>query len=176
MNILHDGASGSPVGINGVNATVWLLAATQSRMGHQVALLLRDRPAPGAHEFAKASNIELLLPSNANGLRVDERLWSAFGGALPDVVHMHSVFIPGQAMLARQLIRLGIPYVLTPHGGLAREILDRGRIKKSLYVKLVERPRCIAACALTASFGEEREIRRFLKNEVAHNTPTSHSP
>lgn len=173
MNIVHDGANGSPLGINGVNATVWLLAATQSQMGHQVALLLRDRPTPEAHEFARARNIELILPSETNGLRVDGRLRSAFGGSLPDVVHMHSVFIPGQAMLARQLVRLGIPYILTPHGGLAGEILGRGRVKKSLYVKLVERPRCAAASALTASFGEEREIRRFLKDDAAtvHQLP-----
>ena len=144
MKILHDGAESSPSGINGVNATVWLMAAEQSRMGHRVALLFRKVPAEAARNVARQHDIELIAPPGETWLGTEARVRSAFGGNGPDIVHMHSVFIPSQALLGRELSQAGIPYVVTPHGGLSPKILHRGRVKKSLYVQMFERPAATA--------------------------------
>ncbi len=81
----------------------------------------------------------------------------------PDIVHMHSVFQPYQALLARLLRKAGIPYVVTPHGGFAPQILARGRLKKTVYSFFVEKPRLRGAAGISAvTEGEEREIGSFV--------------
>ncbi|MEW6155424.1 MAG: glycosyltransferase family 4 protein [Actinomycetota bacterium] len=57
----------------------------------------------------------------------------------PDVVHFHSVFRPLHALAAGRLRRMGVPYVVSPHSGYARESLDRRRVLKSAYAIAVER-------------------------------------
>lgn len=58
----------------------------------------------------------------------------------PDVVHLHSVYIPQNIILAWYLYKLDIPYVTTPNGGLARDILNRMRTIKYIYKYLFELP------------------------------------
>ena len=85
----------------------------------------------------------------------------------PDIVHFHSVFVPHQAVLARALRARGIPYVVTPHGGLSPHVLARGRFKKWWYAALVERRRFEKAAAVTAlTPGEVREVRAFAPRYV----------
>jgi len=80
----------------------------------------------------------------------------------PRVVHIHSVFVPYHAFLSRVLKSEGVPYVVTPHGGVAPTVLARGRVKKALYAAVLERRRFEDACAVTAvSAGEVDEIRAF---------------
>lgn len=162
LRIWHEGADGTSVGVNGVNATIWLLARHQARLGNDVTLLLRIVPSAAALATAKASGIRLLHVGGGL-LHVNARkLKAAIAANRPDLVHMHSVFIPRQASLARQLRQWGIPYVSTPHGGVAPEVLRHNRLKKSVYAKFIERPRCLAAATLTASIGEEADLRSFL--------------
>jgi glycosyltransferase involved in cell wall biosynthesis len=162
LHIWHDGADESSTGVNGVNAAIWLLARHQARLGHDVTLLLRVAPTLVAVASANASGIRLLFLGGGLWHVSNRSLVHAVTEARPDIVHMHSVFIPRQASLARQLRALGIPYIATPHGGLSFEVLRHNRIKKAIYAKLLERPRCLSAVVLTASMGEETDIRAFL--------------
>jgi glycosyltransferase involved in cell wall biosynthesis len=80
----------------------------------------------------------------------------------PDIVHVHSVFVPKQASLAKNLIRRKIPYVVTPHGGLD---FRRSRLKKILYSAVLEKPRFRSASAITIITPKEEEaVRAFVSN------------
>lgn len=162
LRIWHDGADANSVGVNGVNATIWLLARHQARLGHDVTLLLRVVPSASAIATAEALGIRLLFLGGGLWHVSHRKLTQAVAQGRPDVVHMHSVFIPRQASLARQLRAMGISYIATPHGGLSAEVLRHNRIKKAIYAKVLERPRCRAAAMLTASTGEEADLRAFL--------------
>jgi glycosyltransferase involved in cell wall biosynthesis len=162
LRIWHDGADAHSVGVNGVNATIWLLARHQARLGHDVTLLLRTIPSAAAIASARSAGIRLVFLGGGLWRVSRSKLAQAVAEARPDVVHMHSVFIPRQASLARQLRAASIPYITTPHGGLSAEVLRHNRIKKAMYARFFERPRCLSAAMLTAAIGEEADLRAFL--------------
>ncbi|MDY6937732.1 MAG: glycosyltransferase family 4 protein, partial [Cyanobacteriota bacterium] len=158
MKIWHLGAASSPQKICGVNQTVWLIAREQARRGHRVTLLLGEKPHPSAEEIARAEGIRL-LPISANRWRYTS-LDSELDRAGPDIVHQHSVFIPKQATLGRTLERYGIPYAITPHGGLN---FHRSPVKKWLYSALLEKRRFERAAAITVlTPQEEATVKAFV--------------
>ncbi len=76
---------------------------------------------------------------------------------------MHSVFVPAQARLAEMLRQRSIPYVITPHGGVAPGILSRGRTKKAIYSAMVETKRFMHAAGISFVLPRElEEIRAFV--------------
>src|SRR5687767_8138589 len=163
MKIWHVGAAPNPFRVDGVSRTVWLLSTEQCRLGgHDVSLILDGAPTPEAHQMADEVGLKLHdLSSGAYANQVQDLL----NTLRPDVVHMHSVFIPRQAVLGKVLRKAGVPYVITPHAGLAPQVLARGRLKKSLYSAVRERPRfmCAAAVALVTP-AEEKAVRAFIPN------------
>ncbi|HVS62077.1 MAG TPA: glycosyltransferase [Thermoanaerobaculia bacterium] len=57
-----------------------------------------------------------------------------------DVLHLHSVFLAFTSSAARIAEQAGKPYVLAPRGMLVPELLrSRGRLRKSLWLRAVER-------------------------------------
>jgi glycosyltransferase involved in cell wall biosynthesis len=65
--------------------------------------------------------------------------------------------------LARDLRRWGMPYVVTPHGGLMSQVLERSRLKKLAYSALVERARIRRASAIAyVTPAGEADIRSFV--------------
>jgi glycosyltransferase involved in cell wall biosynthesis len=66
------------------------------------------------------------------------------------IVHLHSVFTPPNALLAR---RLRVPYVVSPHGGYAPASLARNSRRKAVYGRLVER-RMLRRAALRVALTE----------------------
>jgi glycosyltransferase involved in cell wall biosynthesis len=150
--------------LNGVNATIWLLAREQARLGHRVTLLLDEAPDETGRAFAAETGIELLPVPGGTWQFDPVPLAAALQRTAPHMVHMHSVFIPRQAMLAAELRRRRIPYIITPHGGLARVILKRNRVKKLIYSLWMERPRFRGAAAIAVAAGEERDIHDFVRN------------
>ncbi|MBE9041109.1 glycosyltransferase family 4 protein [Oscillatoriales cyanobacterium LEGE 11467] len=158
MKIWHLGAASSPQKICGVNQTVWLIAREQARQGHQVTLLLGAKPHPRALDSAKTDGINLMQMS-ANCWRYTS-LPSQLDRNPPDLVHLHSVFIPKQATLARTLGRYNIPYIITPHGGLN---FQRSPLKKRIYSALLEKARFSQAAAITVlTPQEEAAVRAFV--------------
>jgi len=162
MKVWHVGACRSPLMVNGVNTSVYALAEEQRKGGDDVCLLLSASPDDAALAFGQQTGTKFVVVPNS--------LWhyhSAVASLLklssPDIVHMHSVFIPQQALLGGLLRKAKIPYVVTPHGGFAPQILARGRLKKSIYSSLVERTRVRGASGISAvAQGEEREIRSYV--------------
>ncbi len=163
MRIWHVGASHTLNRVDGVNATVWQVARAQAADGCVVTLLVDAVPDAPTRLAADGWGVKV-EPVPGTRLYYDPvRLRSLLSACRPDVVHMHSVFIPAQAVLARHLRVLGIPYVITPNGGLSPQVLRRGVVKKRVYSFLVERARFRGAAAVTAvSPGEVEEILAFV--------------
>jgi glycosyltransferase involved in cell wall biosynthesis len=163
MKIWHIGASASPRRVSGLNIAVWVLAREQAQQGHDVSIVVHARPDQAGLELAKESGFELVyIPSST---------WRYQPGVLlpllrdrpPDVVHMHSVFQPKHASLAKQLKRHRIPYVINPAGGLLPPVLQRDRLQKSLYSWLIEKPRFRnAAGVAVVTPNEEQDVRAFV--------------
>jgi glycosyltransferase involved in cell wall biosynthesis len=80
-----------------------------------------------------------------------------------DVVHVHSVFLwPGFAV-ARSAGRACVPYLVSPHGMLVRELVRRrGRWRKLIWLHLVERRNLAGAAGIhVASLLEWADIKEF---------------
>ena len=159
MKVWHVGALPSPNEVDGVNTTVWQVARGQALLGHQVALVLDKPPDEAAIGLAEQTGIKLLhVP--ASTLRYNFKvLKSLLGLNPPQLVHMHSRYLPSQVILAWQLVRDGIPFVVTPNGALTARRYGK-RLKKGLYVSLVEKPRLRAASAITVVDPQEEEVVR----------------
>jgi glycosyltransferase involved in cell wall biosynthesis len=80
-----------------------------------------------------------------------------------DVVHLHSVFLWPTAAAARAAERAGVPYLVAPRGMLVEELLRRrGRLRKRLWLRLVERRTLARAAGLHATSAlEAAEARRL---------------
>ena len=90
------------------------------------------------------------------------------------IAHLHSVFTPPNALLARHL---RVPYVLSPHGGYAPASLRRGPARKALYRLLVER-RLAGRAALWVALTEveARDLISFGAGEPIAVIPNGVSP
>lgn len=138
LRVLHVGPR-PDVGdvVNGVDVAVWPLITAQAAAGAQVTLLVGGSVEERVHEIAAANHVGLVVVPT--GLRhfAFRHVSAMLEAVRPDVVHLHSVFVPAHAALAAQLRRHRIPYVVSPHGGLN---LWRGRFKKTVYGTVVEKP------------------------------------
>ena len=164
MKIWHVGSSPSPKSVDGVNTTVWLVSQEQAKFAHSVTLLVDAPPDYYAQSWADKVGIRLQYIA-ANRWRYDpQKLQSLLNSEAPDIVHIHSVFLPKQATLGKKLVKQGIPYVLTPNA-IHPQLLRRGRLKKQIYSWLIEKPRFFKAAALAAVTPREVEdIRAFVPN------------
>ena len=159
MRIWHIGALPSPQRVDGTNVTVWQLAREQAFLGQQVTLLLGGQPDEAALAMAEQTGLRLIhVPVNIwYSAQVLEQLLRT---EPPDVLHMHRVFVPKQAVLERRLARSKVPSIITAHGAID---FQRGRVKKGLYIWLVERARFRRASALTVvAPQEEKAVRAIL--------------
>jgi glycosyltransferase involved in cell wall biosynthesis len=69
-----------------------------------------------------------------------------------DLVHLHSVFLWPTMAAARAAERAGIPYLVAPRGMLVPDLLRRrGRLRKRLWIRLVERRTLARAAGLHAT-------------------------
>jgi glycosyltransferase involved in cell wall biosynthesis len=142
----------NPESANGIDKTVYYLAREQAAAGQEVAIFsINDKPpipVPGCEvksypvrrfplAFVKGRLRDLLVlrsPLNLPpSLRDDLIQWN------PSMVHFHFVHLPQAIMLARRVRKRGIPYCVTPHGGLAVEGQRRGRLGKKAFGLLFER-------------------------------------
>ena len=162
MKFWHIGASPTLQDVNGINTAIWLTAKEQALLGHQVALILDAPPDESASSLAKQVGIELIhIP--ANTWRYSPQvLKPLLQSTPPQLVHIHSVFIPRLASLGKFLTRYKIPYIITPNA-IHPRLLQRGRLKKLIYSWLLEKPRFRAAAAISVvTPGEETAVRSFV--------------
>ncbi len=146
----------NPDTANGVEKTVYNLAVHQAAMGHEVSLLCISSKAPIPIPSVKVVNIRR---TRIPGI-VNSAVFEHLRKEQPDIVHLHSVYIPENARVAFFLKNEKIPYVITPHGGCARKLLNRRAWLKRPYRRLIELP-CLNAARFVHSVGDTDHIRAY---------------
>ncbi len=156
MRIWHSRAFWSPNKVDGVNSLIYSVAREQVELGHDVFLVIDNSPDEAAQRFARETGVRFLqLPGG--WLSQISKLSKALREGPPDIVHMHSVFIPHQAIFCRMLRSRSIPFVITPSGGLSPYILARSRWKKVPYCRFIERPRFHKAAGISVVTSRETD-------------------
>jgi len=144
LRIWHVNITRKPSVVDGITSAVDELACWQRGLGHKVSVLRQ-------------------FPSQFGGT-MDQR---------PDIVHLHSVFRPSHAAIAYRLHHAGIPYVTSPHSGLAADALRRDWLRKRAYLALCEkRLMANAAAIFCLTEAEANEVRTVLPS----NTPCAVVP
>jgi glycosyltransferase involved in cell wall biosynthesis len=161
MKIWHVGALPSPQTVDGITTTAWLVAREQALIGHQVSLLLQGQPDKAALALAEQTGLKLVAVPAGIG-RFGKVLKPLVHFESPQILHMHRVFRPRQAVLEKYLMRNRIPCVVTTHGAIH---FQQSRMKRSFYARLVEKPKLYMASAVTVvAPPEETVVRTLLPN------------
>lgn len=126
----------NPESSNGVEKTVYYLCKTQAKLGNNVVLfsLTEKPPIP-----IQGVGVRTYPPSKFP-FKISRQLLNDLLKYKPNIVHLHSVYTPQNAALARWLVRQRIPYVVTPNGGLSPFILKRRWYLKVPYKYFFEQP------------------------------------
>ncbi len=154
MRIAHFGLGRcNPDSANGVDKAVYHLSMTQAALGGTVALfeLTAKDPIPIPGVDVRCYSSAFGVPAR---LLADLRQWR------PDVVHLHSVFSPAVAVLARWLRRRGLSYALTIHGSLSRDVLRRKRLLKLAYKPIFALP-TLNGAAFVHALSESHGLREY---------------
>jgi glycosyltransferase involved in cell wall biosynthesis len=119
----------NPHGANGVDVSVSSLSKSQVEAGHDVSLFCLTEK-----ECLPIGGVTLrgFAPS-ANPFTLPSSLTKAIEEVKPVVVHLHSVYLPQNISLARYARHKGIPYVVSPHGGLSPLASQRNKVLKKAF-------------------------------------------
>lgn len=157
MRIAHFLVGGChPDGAIGVSKTVYYLTRALAAAGHEVALfsLAAGPPAQIDGVVARA------YPPKRFPFGVSEALLTDLHAWHPDVVHLHSAYVPPNITLGRHLRRWGVPYVVTPHGALAPPVTWRRPYLKWPYRLLFERL-LLDRATFVHAVSDSDDIRRY---------------
>ena len=155
LRILHIGARPDFGRGTGVDVAAWPLLTAQVAEGADVTLLVLGDLEQDAYAEAARVGVTLAVVPPKRFETLSRQGLAALRRIQPDVVHLHSVFIPAHAQLARVLRHLRIPYVLSPHAGLN---LWRGRLKKAVYGAVIEKPYFRRAAAIFVLTNREQQV------------------
>ncbi|MGG5753397.1 glycosyltransferase family 4 protein [Zafaria sp. Z1313] len=138
--IAHVNLGGSASAADGIGAVVATLAAEQERRGTTVLVL---GPAWAESDAGEPPPL----------FRAKREL-ARFA---PDAVHFHSVYRPAHALLALWCRAHAVPYVVSPHSGLAAAARRRQAVRKAWWIRLVDAPMLRRARAVVCLSGQERD-------------------
>lgn len=146
----------NPDTANGLEKTVYHLVKNQAELGHEVSLLSvtpkEEIPIKGVYvKHFSPSSIPFVLPKN---------LLRELLSLKPDVVHLHSSYVPMNYTLAKSLVKNKIPYTITPNGGLAQTILKRRWYLKRPYRAFCELP-VLNKANFVHSVGDTENIKKY---------------
>ncbi|MEM9065859.1 MAG: glycosyltransferase [Planctomycetota bacterium] len=144
VRVLHVIKTIDPAG-GGVPAVVACLAASQASAGHEVSVMCH--PTPEADERVDkflestpgASGVRFVYtPETTNPFgRLPQGSDAASAIEACDVVHIHGVWDPILAVVAREARRASKPYVVMPHAMLDRWSMAQKALKKKIALALV---------------------------------------
>jgi glycosyltransferase involved in cell wall biosynthesis len=166
MKILHVVPTYIPAWKHGgpIRSVHGLCKALAAR-GHQVTVLTTDVDTGGAVPVDQAVALDRVevwyFPVTAprrlyRSPRMGKALRQRIAGF--DVVHLHSVFLWPTSAAAREAERAGVPYLVAPRGMLVGDLLRRrGRWRKALWLRLVERRTLARAAGLHVTADLEAE-------------------
>jgi glycosyltransferase involved in cell wall biosynthesis len=166
VHFLHGRAN--PNGTNGGDRVIYNLAKATAELGGQVFVFGLSNKPPLAIGQVKVHNFS--PPRDPFSLPAD--LKRRLRTVKPDFVHFHGVYTPRSARLARWLRRQGIPYAVSPHGGLMKEVLSRGHTRKVAYLAVFGRTFCREASLLHCiSDAEAEAVSHFFRDVPAVIAP-----
>lgn len=157
MRIIHflEGRC-NPDSANGVEKTIFHLAYQQAVLGHEVHLVcVSDKP-----EIPIAGVCVRNFPKSQWPWALTGALVKYVLDIVPDIVHLHSMYVPSNVLLASKLRKAGIPYVVTPHGNCSAELLKRRPLIKVPFKVLLERP-CLNRAVFVHSMGDGPAILEY---------------
>ncbi len=137
-----------------------IATSDDSGPGLRLAEHATERCLPERHYFAKRTDIYGYTPDMAPWLVAHLRSY--------DLVHIHGLFSHVNGLAGRACRRLGVPYIVTPHGMAGRYAMSRKAVRKRVSFALVERRLLEGAAAVhLTSRAEEREFAHLgLKTPV----------
>ncbi len=146
----------NPDSANGVDKTVYYLSKTQAALDHEVAVfsLSIKPPLPIPKVQVKA------YPPKRNPFALPKKFLWDLKDWRPQIVHMHSVYIPQNWALHRWLHKEKIPFVVTPHGGLNQQVTKQRFYLKLPYKYLMEL-QLLNRAAFVHSVGDTDAILRY---------------
>jgi glycosyltransferase involved in cell wall biosynthesis len=148
---------------------LWALARAQAGQGHDVSMIRIGKTVSDADRaVALAHGVNVIgVPCRRwRGLWRDEAdaLQTALASLAPDIAHLFYVRVPKFFYIARLLRRRGIPYVVSPHGGVKSTEMARKRLRKVLYWHGIEKQVHQGAAGIHfVSEGERADYARTLK-------------
>jgi glycosyltransferase involved in cell wall biosynthesis len=153
---LDASAGGPPV-------VVERLVAEAATNGYEATILTTAKmTTDGGRKLKDAQPGMIMLPSQR---AIFDRHWRAQIKAAisaADLVHLHTMWSPLAAVAARQSIKKGVPYILSPHGMLDPYSTRQKWWKKRLYLSLVERRTIRGAARLLFTAEDERRLAEGL--------------
>jgi glycosyltransferase involved in cell wall biosynthesis len=156
VHFLHGRAN--PNGTNGGDRVIYNLAKCTAELGARVFVFGLSEKAPLTIGRAVVQNFH----PPRDPFSLPSILTKTLSGIRPDVVHFHGVYTPRNVRLAHWLRREGIPYAISPHGGLMEEVLARGWLRKVTYLALLGRSFCRGASLIHCiSPAEADAVRPF---------------
>lgn len=157
MKILHfiEGRA-SLTTANGVDRVVYRLSEAQAASGAEVFVLSESDKAVNEISGVKVRNVK----RTRSCLRLSAEAQRVLAEISPDVIHLHSAYIPTGISIARWARKRKIPYVISPHGNYCRQLGKRGRLAKAVYKIFFELP-CAKGAAWVHSMGDGENIRDF---------------
>jgi glycosyltransferase involved in cell wall biosynthesis len=92
-------------------------------------------------DFLATNDVAVFESSRPESLNRSPELHHAISGLIreADIVHIHSVHTLISTVTMRQARKMGVPYVLQPHGALDTYHLNQGRLKKQLFSRIIDR-------------------------------------
>lgn len=94
------------------------------------------------------------------------------GRESPPIVHIHGIWTPPVIVAAREALRSGIPYIISPHGMLLGPALRKSRWRKRVALALVGSAALTQARAVHCASEEEAEaVRRVAPGSVTRTIP-----
>ena len=146
----------NPDSANGVDKAVYYLSKYQAALGHDVAVF-SVTPKPS---FPIPGVTVRTYPPRGFPFTVPKDLLKSLLDWKLDILHLHSVYVPQNAALACWLRRMGISYVVTPHGGLSSHVTRRHWYFKIPYKYLFELP-LLNGASFVHAVADKKDIRSY---------------
>lgn len=144
MNIAHFGVY-KPESANGVNKVIASLSKEQARHGNQVYIYSLDLNEDEiVNENKEGINIVHFKKLENKGFKLPKKFIEYIKNNKDniDIIHLHSVYMPENCMLAKLVKKVGIRYIVTPHGGYNSKGIKKdikSNIKKLVFDTLFEK-------------------------------------
>ena len=124
---------------NGVLKSVYLLSQGQSLLGQTVEILSLGKRRPENHNWVNNVAVHFGIHNRFVPI-LCKYTHAVIEGANKnyDLVHFHSAFHIQYLPIARKLIKLGIPYVVSPRGSYQPHALKKNRYAKFVFKYLFE--------------------------------------